>query len=113
MGSSGGGGRRCAGSAHIPCAATGSSRSLDLQHDRRVAPEALELVEVALLGHERVHDDVAEIDEDPPPRAVALDADRRAPGGLRLLHDAGRHGLDLSLAAAAAEDEEVRDRGDL
>src|SRR5258707_5356911 len=100
MGSSGGGGRRCAGNAHMPCAGTGSRWSLDLQHDRRVAPEALELVEVALLGHERVHDDVAEIDEDPPPGAIALDADRSAPGGLRLLHDAVGDGLDLSLAAA-------------
>ena len=65
------------------------------------------------FGDERVHDHVAEVDEDPPAFAVALDADRRAPGGFRALDDAIGDRLDLPLSAAAAQDEEVRDRRDL
>src|SRR5207244_12695683 len=85
-------------------------RLLDLQYDGCVAPEALELVEVALLGHERVHDDVAEVDEDPAAGGVALDADRRAPRGLRSLDDAVRGRLDLPMAAAALPGADVRAR---
>src|SRR5258708_4229803 len=87
--------------------------SLDLQDDRRVAPQPLELVELALLGDERVHDDISEIDEDPSPAAVPLDADRHAARGLRLLDDAIGDRLHLTFAATAAQDEEVGDGRDL
>jgi hypothetical protein len=58
-----------------------------------------------------VHDDVAEIDQDPPPAVIALDAERLLSGSLRLFNDPVRDALRLPLAARAADDEQVRDGG--
>src|SRR6266511_357918 len=87
--------------------------SRDPQHHRRVSPQPLQAVELALLWHERVNDDVPQIDEHPAARAVALHAYRLPPSGLRLLHDAVRDPLHLPLAAPTADHEEVGDGGDL
>src|SRR5207249_2738066 len=85
----------------------------DAQHHRGVTPQALEPIEVPLVGDERVHDHVPEIDEDPPPRRVAFDTKRLATGLLRFLPDRIGDGLDLTLAAARADDEEVGDGREL
>jgi hypothetical protein len=58
-----------------------------------------------------VDDDVAEVDEDPPPAVVTLDAERLLPGRFRLLNDPVRDPLRLPLAARAADDEQVGDGG--
>src|SRR6266508_2345179 len=86
---------------------------LNAQHHRRIAPQTLEAIERALLGDERVHDHVAEVDEHPAAAAQPLDAERTAARLRRLLHDALRDPLDLTLAASAEDHEQVGDRRDL
>src|SRR5712691_5594330 len=56
----------------------GSTRGRsDQAHDlRRVAPEALEAVELAFLGGEEVDDHRAEVEKDPASRTLPLNAER-------------------------------------
>src|SRR6478735_7290662 len=60
-----------AGAARAPVRLRGSRPRVLLA--RRLAPEAVEAVEVARLGREHVHDDVEEVDQDPVALAGALD----------------------------------------
>src|SRR6266516_8138663 len=69
-------------------------------HHRGVAPEALEVVVLALLLVEDVHDDVDEVQQDPVGLALALSPQRsralHAAGALDLLVD----GADLAIVGA-------------
>src|SRR2546421_176731 len=68
---------------------------------------------MALLGDERVHHNVTEIDQHPAAGVVALDADGSTARLDRLLAHRVRDRLHLSLAPAGADDEQVGDRREL
>src|SRR5712692_9982952 len=93
--------------------AVSASYLRDPQHHRRIAPEALEPIQLPLLGHERVHYNVAEIDQHPTTGVVTLDTDRSPAGLDRLLANCIRDRLHLPLAPTGADDEQVRDRREL
>src|SRR6266550_2044643 len=83
------------------------ARKLD---DGGVAPQPLEVVVLPLRRREDVDDDVAKIQQDPPPLLAALGAPRPLAGRpQRLLHRLGDR-FDLDPIGAAGDDEEIRDR---
>src|SRR5699024_1822879 len=78
--------------------------------DRAVAPEPLEGVELALVLVLDVHDDVAVVDEDPAPVALALATDRLGAELAERALDGVDDRLDLAVVARGGDEEGVGDR---
>src|SRR3989442_5589453 len=100
-------------SKHRAASLNGARKSGYSQHHRRITPEALEAIELALLGDEGVHHDVAEIDQDPATSVIALDADRPAARLDRFLAHRVGDRLHLTFSSAGADDAQVGDRREL
>jgi len=64
------------------------------------APQALQVVELPLLGREDVDDRVSEIEQNPGAVSVALDSFDREPLSLAALHDGVGDGSRLNLRAS-------------
>src|SRR5210317_1986696 len=77
-----------------------------LAHIRRcrVAPEFLELVEIADFGSEQVYEDVAGVDQDPVAMAFALDRYAAYAGVLEAAADMVGHRAHLSVRLARCND---------
>src|SRR5262245_16666491 len=80
---------------------------------RRAGPEALEVVELAHGQVEDVDDDVAVVDQHPLSVRHALDGDRALTASAQIVLDRLGDGLDLRIGASGADDEVIRDRGDV
>lgn len=76
---------------------------------RRVAPQLLKAVEVALAGLEDVDNDVSEVDQHPRALIGALDSDRRQTGLLELELDLLGDRTYLAVVASGADDEVIGD----
>src|SRR3954452_7921977 len=74
-----------------------------------VAPEPLEGVELPLLLVLHVDDDVAVVDQHPPPVALALAPDRLLAGVAELVLDLVDDRLDLTVVAGGGQQERVGD----
>src|SRR3989475_12450247 len=96
----------------VPCPClprrAGSSLHLDA---RSVGPEAFEIVMRPLVGVEHVHHHVAEVEQHPAPSALPPAADHPVPVRGQLLLHAFGDGLELPIARAASDHEEVRVSG--
>src|SRR2546423_15593919 len=104
-----GGTRGLTGAADRPTRAR-RARLLDPEDRLRLAPVALQLVEVPFGRREDVDDDRAEVDQDPVRRRGALPAD--GPNALlpEAFDDPVRDGRQLALRPARADDEVVAER---
>src|SRR2546428_7323795 len=100
-------------SKHRAASLNGARKSGYSQYHRRITPEALEAIELALLRDKGVHHDVAEIDQDPATSVIALDADRSAARLDRFLAHRVGDRLHLTFPSAGADDEQVGDRREL
>src|SRR5918992_5445260 len=90
------------------------ARASDDPHDLRgLAPQPLEAVILAFLGREDVDDHRPVVEQDPARRFPALGAERADPLLAQLVDDGPRQRLDLAVAAAGQDDEEVGHGGDL
>src|SRR5207237_5240571 len=93
----------------VPCPClprrAGSSLHLDA---RSVGPEPFQIVMCPLLGVEHVHHHVAEVEQDPAAPALPLAADHPVPVRRQLFFHAVGDGLELPIARAAPDHQEVR-----
>ena len=94
----------------LPCAEADSHRLSTLDRLRRcrvLRPQSLEIVELAHLGPEYVHDHVAGIDQHPVAIGQALDMDAFDSGFLETLGNIFRDRADVPVGPARSDDHVV------
>lgn len=78
---------------------------------RGVAPEFFELIEIPDFGAEKVHQDVAGIDQDPVAMLLSFDRDAFHTGFLEPRDEVLSHRADMPTGAAGCDDHPVGDSG--
>lgn len=78
--------------------------------ERAVLPEALQLVELSLLLVEHVHDQIAEVEQNPAPALAPLTTNGAHARSVQSVLDSVGDGLHVALDATAQNEERIRER---